>query len=1048
MDDLVDFPVDIYTTHVVLRGTYLPGTVRCTPGPRTQDPSYTGGQSGGLSIYCFTDVRVNAYLLGSGPPLLTVIVDSSLYQSSYAYGASDEDYGLEQLESRRRAYERALAEGGPFGYDYPLKGHLPPAGTEGPLSLEYLRDGPVITGPPGGIGGREVVMFIGPSFNLSVEAWRVLWTWVVERREDNTVVALHPYRQWLTFEEYQSAGEMELPALTQAVTAAHQARVAANGGRIGEDASLPMLQTDANRLRQYFEDPKVGGYAPGAPTPSQPPAVYAPAPGSLSAMASGEEAADLSWGSVSDASGYQVQQRISGYESWTTLDASVTGTTYAVSGLWCGKTHEFRVGAYGDGATYNARVGLWSDTATAATDTCSPQPPRFDEASYSFEVSVAAFVGDAVGTVSAIDVNDDPVTYSISAGNDAAKFDIDTSTGEISVKASVGSSAVTTYTLTVGAADGVSGTTTVTVTVTVAEADCTEGMAVSDPGGEPDLVSDCEMLLGLRDALAGTGSLDWGLSRAITDWEGVTVRGTPMRVAELDLSSSGLTGVIPAGLSELTGLKRLNLGFNLLTGSIPVELGGLSELSYLEISSNPNLSGQIPVELAMLSELAGLWLQLNDLSGPIPPELGNLTKLEGLGLSDNDLSGSIPWSLGDLARLITLRVSGNSLEGCVRPSLRTVLVNDLTDLGLPDCTEEGRVPTPDGVSVSLADGTFTITWDAVTGASKYEAQHTTDAADAATVTWTALAETTGTTQDYTPAGGVTCSTEYRFRVRAYGDGTAYVAEWGAESTAESVATESCPPEFDETSYGFMVAEDAAVDDDVGTVSATDPDDGDTVSYSINAGNTGSVFAIDDETGEITVAAALDHETTGSYSLTVGAEDDSGRTDTVTVTITVTDEDEAPEFDETIYAFTVAEDAAVDDDVGTVSATDPDDGDTVSYAITAGNTGNAFDIDDETGEITVAAALDHETTGSYSLTVEAEDDSGQTDTVMVAITVTDVAEDAAPPPGNLGVTLADGVFSLTWDSVAGAAKYEAQHTTDAADAATVTWTALAETMGTT
>ena len=32
-----------------------------------------------------------------------------------------------------------------------------------------------------------------------------------------------------------------------------------------------MLVTDANQLRQYFSDPKVGAYAPGAPTPTQPP---------------------------------------------------------------------------------------------------------------------------------------------------------------------------------------------------------------------------------------------------------------------------------------------------------------------------------------------------------------------------------------------------------------------------------------------------------------------------------------------------------------------------------------------------------------------------------------------------------------------------------------------------------------------------------------------------------------------------------------------------------------------------------------------------------
>ena len=248
----------IFTTHVVLRGTHLPGTVRCTSGHRIRFPSYVGDDDfDALSIYCFADVRVNAYLLGTGPPTLTVIVEAIVY--AFDEGVDDDDYGLKQLESRRSAYERALAEGGRFEYDPPLYlGHLAP----------YRA---VATGPPGGIGGREVVLFIRPSASLSMEAWRVFGTWDVERREDDAIVVLHPFRRWFNLEERRNYAEMELPTFTQEVTAAHEARVAANGGRIGADASLPMLVTDANQLRQFFSDPAVGGYAPGAPTPVQPP---------------------------------------------------------------------------------------------------------------------------------------------------------------------------------------------------------------------------------------------------------------------------------------------------------------------------------------------------------------------------------------------------------------------------------------------------------------------------------------------------------------------------------------------------------------------------------------------------------------------------------------------------------------------------------------------------------------------------------------------------------------------------------------------------------
>ena len=222
------------------------------------------------------------------------------------------------------------------------------------------------------------------------------------------------------------------------------------------------------------------------------------------------------------------------------------------------------------------------------------------------------------------------------------------------------------------------------------------------------------------------------------------------------------------------------------------------------------------------------------------------------------------------------------------------------------------------------------------------------------------------------------------------------------------------PSFDEAGYTFEVAEDAAVGDAVGTVSATDQDEDDTLSYAITAGNADGKFAIDDETGAITIAADLDHETTDRYSLTVEADDGSGGTAAVTVTVTVTDVAEAPAFDEAGFSFEIAEDAAVNDAVGTVSATDPDEDDEVSYAITAGNADGKFAIDDGTGAITIAADLDHETTDEYTLTVEADDGSGGTAAVTVMVTVTDIAE--APSFDEAGYSFEVAADAATASSV--------------------------------
>ena len=651
----------ILVPHLVVRGTYIPGTVRCIADNTARYPSYIGVPNnsvpGGVSQFkCYADVRVNAYVVGSGPSTLTVLVRAFGYCSNAT---------PEAIERLRSYYERFFIEGW---------------------------DGYVITVPAGGIGGREAMLFLGPAIDVSIESWRVYTTWDVQRREDGTVVAVHPHRDYwrsrADYQTYRSAVEMELPVFTQAATAAHQARLTEYGGRIGLEENLPMLVSDANQLRQYYNE--VGAYSHPEGPPSQPPPVYAPAPASLTATASGEttelgeESADLSWSSVTGASGYHVQRRISGAgERWFTVDESVTGTTHTASGLWCGRTHEFRVGAHGDGTTYNARAGLWSPTATATTAACSPLLPRFRADSYSLDVS-AAGISVSDGVVSAFDLNDDAVTYSITAGDEAGKFRIDSSTGEITTTGPPGSPVGTTYTLTVGAADGVSGTTTVTVTVTVVVITCSGGIVVPYPGIESGLVSDCEVLLGLRDTLAGSATLNWSVDSPIADWEGVNLAGSPLRVTRLALERLGLTGVVPPELGELTGLKELLLGRNGLTGEIPPELGDLVNLGKLDLSDN-QLSGEIPSELGSLANLRRLYLSLNELSGEIPSELGSLANLEELYLSRNQLSGEIPPELGSLSNLQRLLLSDNQLSGCIPEGLRDVASNDLEDLDLPFC---------------------------------------------------------------------------------------------------------------------------------------------------------------------------------------------------------------------------------------------------------------------------------------------------------------------------------------------------------------------------
>ena len=191
---------------------------------------------------------------------------------------------------------------------------------------------------------------------------------------------------------------------------------------------------------------------------------------------------------------------------------------------------------------------------------------------------------------------------------------------------------------------------------------CDGGTAVPDPGNNAALVADCEVLIAIRDELAGSDSLNWDTQLAMSSWQGIGVSGSPSRVATLGLGGNQLTGTIPAQLGQLNQLKRLDLGGNQLTGPIPVQLGQLNQLEELGLGGN-QLTGPIPVELSQLSQLQYLSLSNNQLTGPIPAQLGQLNQLERLDLGRNQLTGPIPVQLGQLNQLEELYLSNNQLTG-------------------------------------------------------------------------------------------------------------------------------------------------------------------------------------------------------------------------------------------------------------------------------------------------------------------------------------------------------------------------------------------------
>jgi len=172
----------------------------------------------------------------------------------------------------------------------------------------------------------------------------------------------------------------------------------------------------------------------------------------------------------------------------------------------------------------------------------------------------------------------------------------------------------------------------------------------------------------------------WNLNNPMDTWSGVVLNSDGC-VAALYLNNRDMTGTIPfTELSNLPHLSELQLQSNEFIGDISAEVGNLTNLTHLYLSSNDNLNGDIPPEIGNLTKLEELDLYKCNLTGSIPPEIGNLQYLHHLHLSWNSLSGSIPPEIGNLINLKYLSFGHNELTGNIPMQLSNLTV--LNHLGI------------------------------------------------------------------------------------------------------------------------------------------------------------------------------------------------------------------------------------------------------------------------------------------------------------------------------------------------------------------------------
>lgn len=187
---------------------------------------------------------------------------------------------------------------------------------------------------------------------------------------------------------------------------------------------------------------------------------------------------------------------------------------------------------------------------------------------------------------------------------------------------------------------------------------------------------------------------------------------------------------------------------------------------------------------------------------------------------------------------------------------------------------------------------------------------------------------------------------------------------------------------------------------VGTLSTTDPDAGNTFTYSLS-GTDASSFVIDGNV--LKTAASFDRETKSSMSISITSTDQNGLAFTKAFTISVNNVNEAPT-NITLSASSIMENNAVNAVIGTLSVTDPDVGDSVVFSVISG--GDKFDVSGTS--LRAKVPFNYEAATSHSVTVRATDAGGLSYDKSFTISVTnDVGDDSVVLTESTSITLSDG-----------------------------------------
>lgn len=195
--------------------------------------------------------------------------------------------------------------------------------------------------------------------------------------------------------------------------------------------------------------------------------------------------------------------------------------------------------------------------------------------------------------------------------------------------------------------------------------------------GYTGLQLDQQALVALYNSAGGaTWTTTWNLSTTVSSsWKGITISTVAgeSRVTGLNLGANNLVGTLPKELGQLSELKNLVLNNNLLTGGLPASIANMTNLTEISMQVNPGFfNGPLPTSISQLKLLTVLNLNTTGLNGAFPTWISNFSNLVTLVFSNNKLDGEMPVQVTDLKLLRTFQSHSNNLSGSLPVGFGTI----------------------------------------------------------------------------------------------------------------------------------------------------------------------------------------------------------------------------------------------------------------------------------------------------------------------------------------------------------------------------------------